>query len=278
MSQKTKNKAFFHIQNTSSSVHENTATDDIQWFVGNDAARGPWSEDACHAGPVTGIIARSLEQRVTDKQLFRLTVELLRPVPMSGFRIETEFRKQGRMITTAAATVIDQKGAVIATASSLHAQILNVGVMPTVKIECPKFDESEPGDFPVKETKHQLPFFSSGIEVRYPKGQTGDPGPTTVWMKTLPLLEDEMVTPFQRLCPLADCGNGISRNMEVTEANFLNPDITIIMHRPPVSDWLASEARSFWEPNGLGMAEATLFDMEGPIGAALQTLLVSPVK
>jgi hypothetical protein len=33
---------------------------------------------------------------------------------------------------------------------------------------------------------------------------------------------------------------------------------------------------SFWEPNGIGMSQATLFDTRGPVGAALQTLIVRP--
>jgi len=264
MSSPKQNKAFFHLE-------------DNFWFIGNDPARGPWSEHACHAGPVTGVIARSLEALISDKQLFRLNVELLKPVAMNGFRIETEIRKQGRMISTALATIYDRNDAIIAYASSLHAQMVDVGDLPTANIDCPVFEHSTPGDFAVKEAKHGLPFFSDGIQMRYPEGETSEPGPTTAWMKSLPLLEDEIPSPFQRLCPLADCGNGLSRNLEVTEANFVNPDLTVIMHRPPESEWLASEARSFWEPNGLGMAEATLFDTKGPIGSALQTLLVSPI-
>jgi len=257
-------KAFFHLENE-------------QWYIGNDPARGPWDENACHAGPVTGVIARELEQLVPDKQLFRLTVEVLKPVPMRGFQIHSEFRKQGRMVSTATATVVDRSGKIIAVASSLHAKTLKVGELPTATISKPDFDESIPGDLPIKDAKHNLPFFSAGIEIRYPPEENSHPGPTTIWMKTLPLLESELPSPFQRLCPLADCGNGISRNQEVSEANFLNPDLTIIMFRAPTSNWLASKAKSFWESSGLGMSDATLFDTDGPIGSALQTLLVHPV-
>jgi len=36
------------------------ASADGEWFTGNDAARGPWSADACHAGPVTGLSQATL--------------------------------------------------------------------------------------------------------------------------------------------------------------------------------------------------------------------------
>lgn len=243
-------------------------------FIGNDPARGPWDEQACHAGPVTGMIARALERQVPDKQLFRLTIELRKPVPMDGFKIDTAFRKEGRMITTAEAKLIDRTGQLIASAESIHAQTLDAGELPSAPVTGPNLDEAQPGEFPIKEAQHGKAFFSHGIQIAYPPGQDGSPGPTTVWMKSLPLIEGEPLTPFQTVCPIADCGNGISRNLEVTEANFLNPDLTVILHRLPESEWIASEARSFWQPTGLGMSQATLFDEQGPIGSALQTLLV----
>jgi len=249
---------------------------DDQWFVGNGPARGPWDPDACHAGPVTGVIARALELRVTDKQLMRLSVEMFRPVPMAGFEVVTEIRKEGRMITAAAAQVYDQSRKLIASASSLHATVLDVGPMPSARVDVPDFSQAEAGEFPIRDTQHGLEFFGNGIEVRYPPGESAGTGPTTVWMKTLPLLETELPSPFQRLCPLADCGNGISRNMEVAEASFLNPDLSIVLCRAPESEWLASSARSFWEETGLGMTEATLFDTRGVIANATQTLLVQP--
>jgi len=35
---------------------------------------------------------------------------------------------------------------------------------------------------------------------------------------------------------------------------------------------------SHWQPNGVGLTEATLYDREGPIGMALQTLIVRPTE
>ncbi len=258
-------RAFFHLEAE-------------RWFVGNDAARGPWDENACHAGPVTGIIARALEQEVVDKQLLRLNVEILKPVPMSGFEVKVELRKEGRMITALNAQVLDLSANLIALANSLHATLIEAGELPSAPTDVPVFEDSLPGDFPIKEAQHDRPFFSSGIEVRYPPGESSNPGPTTVWMRTIPLLESEAPSPFQRLCPLADCGNGISRNQEVSDANFLNPDLSIVMFRAPESEWLASQARSFWEPTGLGATDATLFDTRGPIACASQSLLVAPVE
>lgn len=248
------------------------------FYIGNDPARGPWDADACHAGPVTGVIARALELLVTDKQLMRLSVEILRPVPIAGFSIEPSITKQGRMVTTASAMITDADGKLIATASSLHMVVQDLGELPTIQSSMSELSSAEPGEFPIKFTAHGLPSFSSGIEVLYPPEENNNAGPTSLWMRTLPLVEGESPTPFQRLCPLADCGNGISRNSELSDTSFINPDITIVMHRAPEGEWLATQAKSHWQPTGLGLSEATLFDQKGAVASALQTLLLRKMK
>ncbi|MGI9233450.1 MAG: thioesterase family protein [Woeseiaceae bacterium] len=250
---------------------------DREWFVGRDGARGPWSADACHAGPVTGLIARALERAVTDKQLVRLTTDYARPIPMAGFRIDSTVTRNGRAAAIGVATLTDADGKVCATATSLHLMKSNFDALPTTTELGPSRRDATPGKFAVEHAHHDLPFFRDAIQVAYPPGEDSSPGPTTLWMKTPPLLNDEVPTPFQRICPLADCGNGTSRNAELTDLTFVNPDLTIHLHRLPESEWLASSAVSFWEPTGVGLSRATLFDEQGPVGSALQTLLIQPL-
>lgn len=252
---------------------------DGDWFVGNGVSRGPWSEDACHGGPVTGLIARAIEKITIDsgKQLTRLTVSFRRPIPISGFRVGAKVERSGRTATTATATLRDSEDRVCVIASSLHLATHSFESLPSASIPHPSFEEAIPGDFPVMQAAHDLPFFGSGIEVAYPPGETSKPGPTTLWMRTLPILEDEESSPFQLLCPIADCGNGISRNTEFSETSCVNPDLTVVVYRLPESAWLATEAMSFWQPSGIGMSHAMLFDTVGALGAALQTMIVRPV-
>ena len=250
---------------------------DDDWFVGNDGARGPWSADACHAGPVTGLIVRALERAIPDKQLVRVTADYARPIPVSGFRIATKTTRSGRSAAAATATLTDAEGRVCATATSLHLVRSGLGSLPTTDVVGPSIQDATPGKFAVEHAHHELPFFRDSIDVAYPPGQDNSPGPTTLWMKTPPLLDNEIPTPFQRICPLADCGNGTSRNAELTDLTFVNPDLTIVLHRLPESEWLASSAVSFWEPTGIGLSRATLFDEQGPVGYALQTLLIQPL-
>lgn len=244
-------------------------------FVGNDSARGPWSADACHAGPPSGLVARAVEKLVQDKQLVRLTLDMVRPIPLAGFTIAAKIVKQGRMLTTCAVVLSDQDGKACINATSVHLKTQVTKELPSAVIVGPVFEDAIPGYFPTMLVNHDKPTFAQSVEVAYPPGEDSAPGPTTIWMRSHQLLEGEQPSPFQSLCPLADCGNGISRNTNLSEASFVNPDLTIAVHRAPQSEWLASQAISFWQPSGLGMSQATLFDTKGAVGVATQTLLVS---
>ncbi|MDH3907969.1 MAG: thioesterase family protein, partial [Gammaproteobacteria bacterium] len=175
---------------------------DGELVVGHDAARGPWSADACHAGPVTAVLARALEQALPGKQLARVTVTFQRPVPMAGFRVEATPERDGRNVAIAQAKLMASDGKICARASGLFIAAADHGALPTSSLPGPDFAEAAAGPFPVERAVHGLPFFSSGIEVAYPPGETPDPGPTTIWMRTLPIVDGERPSPFQALCPL----------------------------------------------------------------------------
>ena len=249
-------------------------------FRPTDHARGPWRAEHCHAGPPTGLVARALERLVPTKRLTRLTVNLTRPIPHAGFRVEAELVREGRLVATSAARVVDGDGRVVASAEGLHVLARpSDGHGPTHAESIGSPDDAAAGDFPIRRTLHGLPAFNgAGVETRYPPGQSPEPGPTTAWLRTVPLLPDETPSPFQRICPLADCGNAFGRNAEPDATTFANADLTVLLHRDPVGDWLGTRAVGFWEPSGIGQAEAALFDRDGRVGTALQTLVLLPAS
>lgn len=251
-------------------------TTDGTWFQPTDHTRGPWDPDSCHAGPPSGLLARALEALVPDQRLTRLTVDLVRPIPMAGFRIEAEVVRQGRSVSTSRATLIDGDGRPRVTASGLHLRREDRGELPTAQVPTADLDTAVDGPFPITRSLHGQPGFLHGVRTRYPPGETIDPGPTTAWLRTVPLLPDEEPSPFQRICPLADCGNALSRNAEPWEVGFVNPDLTVVLHRDPEGEWLGSSSTSHWQPDGVGLADALLFDHRGVVGRALQTLLITP--
>ena len=247
---------------------------DDNFMVANDSARSPWAADACHAGPPTGLFARAAEQRIADKQLVRLTVNYVRPVPMSGVRIQTDVLREGRIATALSLSMIDREDRVCAHAMTTHIVKEEVDQLPTPPRHPPATTDETPRDFVFSNAPHGQPFFANFVETRYAPGFEPGPGPKTIWMRTPALIEGESMSPFQSVCPLADCGNGVSFNAHPREVSCINPDISLTLHRLPESEWLASSAISHWEPTGIGMSHATLHDESGEIGVATQSLFL----
>ena len=79
---------------------------------------------------------------------------------------------------------------------------------------------------------------------------------------------------MQRVAAAADFGNGISGLDVMNDLLFINPDLTIHLSRLPVGEWVCLDARSRYEPNGIGIATSDLYDEDGPIGRSIQSLLL----
>lgn len=251
-------------------------TDDGVWFKGTGYVRGPWDVNACHAGPPAGLMVRALERLVPDKVLTRLSIEIARPIPMAGFRVETEWRKEGRAVTLTTARILDDER-VYAAAQAMHLRQIELPVK-TAPFDPPDFEAAIPGPFPITDTLHGEQAFPTSIEVRYdPSGSIGKGGYTVIWMRTrVPLLEGEEPSGFQRICPLADSGNGTSYNEYLDRVLFVNPDLLLSIHRQPLGEWFGAKTVSHWGDNGIGMADSELFDRTGPVGRATQNLLLDP--
>ncbi|MFP5332704.1 MAG: thioesterase family protein [Acidimicrobiia bacterium] len=251
-------------------------TDDGVWFRGTGYTRGPWDVDACHAGPPAGLMARALERLVPDKVLTRMSIEIARPIPLSGFRVETEIRREGRAVTLTTARILDSDR-IYSEAQAMHLREIDLPTA-TAPFDLPDFEASVPGPFPITDTLHGEQAFPSSIEVRYdPSASQGKGGPTIMWVRNrVPLLADEEPSGFQRLCPLADSGNGTSYNEYLDRVLFVNPDLLLSVHRHPVGEWVGAKVVSHWGNNGIGTADAELFDRQGAVGRATQNLLLDP--
>jgi hypothetical protein len=77
-----------------------------------------------------------------------------------------------------------------------------------------------------------------------------------------------------RVAAAADFGNGISTEQGWETHTFINPDLTIYVHRAPIGEWIALDARTWAQPHGVAVATSTLYDDAGPIGQALQSVLL----
>ena len=107
-------------------------------------------------------------------------------------------------------------------------------------------------------------------------GSVVDPGPATCWFRmTAPLVDDEAVSPLSTALVAADFGNGISNVVSIERHLYINPDLTVYLHRPPEGDWIANDAITWLHPGAGAMAEAALWDAGGQVGRATQSLYVA---
>jgi len=55
----------------------------------------------------------------------------------------------------------------------------------------------------------------------------------------------------------------------------VNSDLTINLLRQPRGEWICLDARTHLGPRGCGLAESALYDLDGLIGRATQSLSIA---
>jgi hypothetical protein len=103
-----------------------------------------------------------------------------------------------------------------------------------------------------------------------------EPGPTTAWARMrCPLVSDEAPSPLQRTVILADSGNGASSEMDLKSWLFINPELTVHLHREAIGEWVCLDATTIVSEGGTGLATSVLWDQRGRIGRGAQALLIA---
>lgn len=75
---------------------------------------------------------------------------------------------------------------------------------------------------------------------------------------------------------LGDSGSGVGAALDSSRYLFINVDLTVVLHRDPVGEWLLLDALTTMGGTGTGLAETLLWDQSGVCGTGIQTLLVAP--
>ena len=128
-------------------------------------------------------------------------------------------------------------------------------------------------DLFVSEEVHYL----TAMEWRFVKGGFVEPGPATAWARMrVSLVDGEEVSPLTRVLALADSGNGISASIDFARWVFVNPDLSVYLHRLPEGEWICLDAETTIEPSGIGLATSILSDRSGVIGRGAQSLFLGP--
>jgi len=262
-------------------------------YLATAATAGPWSTEAQHGGPPSALAARAIEAHQPDsrQRLARVAVDILRPVPVGKVSVRTWTVRPGRRVTLVEA-LMEADGQEV-----LHARGWRIerpaGAVPEVPdahrpVPVP---EASYGPLPPIFERSQSGYLAA-IEWRFLTGeddcQGGGPGEAglpgaragrAAWTRPrLPLLPGEDASPMCRALLVADSGSGVSAVLPAANFLFINVDLTVVLPRDPVGEWLLLESSTTVGPDGTGLASTRLSDPGGTCGRGWQTLLVAPAR
>jgi hypothetical protein len=272
-------------------------------FAATPATIGPWSPDAQHGGPPSALAARAIELHEADsrQRLAKVCIDILRPVPIGKVAIKTRTVRPGRRVTLVEA-VMEADGHEVLQARGWRIE-RPAGEVPEVRDGSHRpeqvpatgdglapdiFTRQRNGYLTMIEWRFKAADFGRADTGGYSAGvaaPASKPGPQglealtrAAWTRPrIPLLPGEEPSAMSRTLLVADSGSGVSAALPVSEFTFVNVDLTVILPRDPVGEWLLLEASTTIGADGTGLATTVLSDEHGSFGRAVQTLIVAPL-
>jgi hypothetical protein len=247
--------------------------EDNRVVVGPDAA-GPWDASMQHGSAPAALVVWAAE-RIPSRgpmRIARVSIDLMRPVPLTTLSLQTDVLREGRKIQLCAVSL--RAGDVVVVAATVlkirqEAVPLpaDIGDLP-VEFPGPEASRPEPADFSAS------PFVKC-MSLRSACGHFGVRGPGAIWYRVdRPLVEGHAVSQAMRAVVASDFCNGTSPALDFNAYTFLNADLTVNMAREPVGEWILLDAESWIGPDGAGLAMARLADINGYFGRAVQSLVI----
>jgi hypothetical protein len=235
---------------------------------------GPWDERFQHGGPPSALLGRAVERTEPrdDCIVARVSVEILGPIPVGELALRSRVARPGRSVELVEA-VLSAAGRDVARAAAWRVLRTPSSAVPSRHAAAPALPEAA--------LDHVggawIDGYLSAVEWRFAAGRFDGPGPAAAWTRLRhPLVPDEEPSPLQRVLAVADSGNGISGELDLRQWHFINPELTVHLHREAVGEWICLDAQTTISPGGAGLATSVLSDLHGPVGVGAQSLLVAP--
>jgi len=238
-------------------------------------AGGPWDPGMQHGGAPSSLIVWAAERIPTPQpmRIARLTVDLMRPVPVAPLTIESEILRDGRKIQLCGFRLLSE-GVEVVRATVLKIRSQDV-TLPDVVAE-------QPIDVPfhqdgVLQSPHGKNNFLTSTTLRAVRGSFLTPGPAAIWFRgERPIVEGSPISQTMRVALAADFSNGVSSVLDFRKWLFINADLTVTLAREPVGEWILLNSEMTLGKEGAGLAVSRLGDAQGYFGRAVQCLVVEP--
>jgi hypothetical protein len=248
---------------------------------------GPWGKEWLHGGPVAALCAAVAEELIpdTDRVTTRLTMELIKPVPLAPLEVQGEILRSGRRLSLVDVEI--KAGDSVVAIARLQRTTQTAMELPDLAgtgVELiPPTDRPE--DFvPMLETGSPVdraPFVRDATVIRTPS-ETGiyEPHPTDAWICVFAdLLPGVPLSPTAAAMAAADYGNALGApEAPGTNTYFPNADLSVHLARAPVSSWIRMAPRTSWLAEGIGHTRCELADQRGMLGTSAVTLVMGNLR
>lgn len=223
-----------------------------------------------HGRVVIGLLGQEIERRHggADFMPARLTVDMYRLPDFSPVDVQTRIVRDGKRIKVIDAEFFSN-GVSMARATS---QLLRRTANPDGTVwSRPAWSVPRPADLPPPDnTRAGL----GGMWATRPiEGAMGTIGPRKIWISEVRELVDGVpLTPFTRVAVSADFASPFA-NAGDQGLRYINTDVTVYLHRAPVTEWIGYEVLDHNATDGVAIGECRLYDESGPIGTSSVTAL-----
>ncbi len=252
---------------------------DGEFVVPQVAARGPWNPKALHGAAVAAVLGAGLGQ--DGWIVTRVSVDLLGPVPFEPMRLTVSELEGGRRVKrqTARLMIGDRE---LARAECLCVRQTELPIKPSPgAADSPFTEELRPSLDRGRRSGaaaigwdcfDTLAVATRGLAVDQPERTLG------LWTRLLvPAIDGEPTSALQRVLSAADfASSSVSLHLDFAQWSFMNADLTVYLSRPPVGDWVGILSSGVVQPVGSGLGIGVLYDADGHLGQAQQSLLVEP--
>jgi hypothetical protein len=234
-------------------------------YVPTPAARGPWNPNSLHGRVIAGLLGAEIERLHGDPQFMpaRLTVDMYRLPDLSPVEVVTRVVRAGNRIRVIDAEFIS--GGV--SAGRATCQLLKRTENPTGNVwKPPSWEVPAPAEIaPPTDGRAGM----GGMwATRRIEGDFGAVGRKRIWVSEVrELVAGRALTPFVRVAVSADFASPFA-NAGDAGLEFINSDVTVYLHREPVTEWIGYEVVNHGATDGVAIAECFLYDEAGPIGSA----------
>jgi hypothetical protein len=247
------------------------------------ACGGPWSPQLQHGGPPNALLVLVAERLAAgaagreDLVAVRTAAEFIGPVPVDELRISARISR----LSSAAVLVSAELGTPGRASLQARIWLLAPGERPGAFQHGPPDRRPDGASQPDPSTLPSFGFdgvdgfpYARQLDWRRLSGSARRPGPAAVWIRPrIPLVAGYPLSALQRAALLADSASGISAELSWDEWSFANVDLDLHLFRAGAGDWLLVDAATRLGA-GVALTRSRLADLDGELGAGLQTLLV----